>query len=161
MNHLGRSARAWLAVPTAAALLLCAGFVLAPATDGFPGALLRLLYRPACHQIADRCLDLGAGPLAVCARCTGLYLGGLIALMAATLFGWSCRPRPRWLLVVALPSAVDVALGLLGLPSLSNLPRLAVALPLGLICGLYLADGIAESVDRRAPIAPVDRDPVQ
>jgi uncharacterized membrane protein len=147
----------WLAVLTAAALLLCAGFVLAPASDGLPGALLWLLYRPACHQIADRCLDLGAGPFAVCARCTGLYFGGLLALMAATLSERSLRPRPRWLLIVALPTAVDVALGLTGLPSLPNLPRFAVALPLGLICGLYLADGIAEAIDRRAPVASGDR----
>jgi len=161
MTRISSTARVWLAVVTGAALLYCAGFALAPAADGFFGGLLRIAYRPACHQIADRCLDLGAGPLAVCARCTGLYLGGLLALVAATLFGRTLRPRFFWLPVTALPSAVDFAAGLIGLPSLPNLPRFAVALPFGLTCGLFLAAAIADAAAGRSPLAASDRDPVQ
>jgi uncharacterized membrane protein len=105
-----------------------------------------LLYRPGCHQIAGRCLDLGFGPMAVCARCAGLYLGGTLALLATTILNRSIRPHPIWLLVVATPTILDFVASQLGLPSLGNWTRFAVALPLGLLAGLYLGDALIEIV---------------
>ena len=113
-----------------------------------------MLYRPGCHQIADRCLDLGFGPMAVCARCAGLYLGGVLALLASTAFSRSLRPRPIWLLAVAVPTVFDFVAGQAGLPSLGNWTRFAVALPLGFVAGLYLGDAVLEIV--RANSDPVD-----
>jgi uncharacterized membrane protein len=134
---------------TAAAGLWTAGVVLAPwlaAHDSILGGWLRLLYRPGCHQIADRCLDLGFGPMAVCARCAGLYLGGTLALLWTAVRNHPCRPRPVWLAIVAAPTVLDFAAGQLGLPSLGNWTRFAVALPLGLLAGLYLGDALIEIV---------------
>ena len=56
------------------------------------------------------------------------------------------RPRPLWLLVVAAPTVIDFVAGRLGLPSLGNWVRFAVALPLGLLAGLYLGDALIEIV---------------
>ena len=134
---------------TGVAALWTAGVVLAPwlaAHDSVLGGWLRLLYRPGCHQIADRCLDLGFGPMAVCARCAGLYLGGTLALLWTTASDHPCRPRPWCLAVVAIPTILDFAAGQLGLPSLGNWTRFAVALPLGLLAGLYLGDALIEIV---------------
>ena len=144
-----RSSRLVMGIVTGLAGLWTAGVVLAPwlaAHDSILGGWLHLLYRPGCHQIADRCLDLGFGPMAVCARCAGLYLGGLIALLWT--LGWNrpSRPRPLWLVAVAVPTAIDFAAGQLGLPSLGNWMRFAVALPLGLLAGLYLGDALLEIV---------------
>jgi uncharacterized membrane protein len=103
-----------------------------------------LLYRPGCHQITDRCLDLGFGPMAVCARCAGLYFGGTLALAWTLVRNRPARPRPLWLAVVATPTVLDFVAGQLGLPSLENWARFAVACPLGLLAGLYLGDALIE-----------------
>ena len=134
-----------LAIASFLALLWTCGTVLAPwlaAHDSVLGGWLRLLYRPGCHQISDRCLDLGFGPLAVCARCIGLYVGGSLGLLLTTLRNRPSRPRPLWLAVFAIPTILDFAAGQLGLPNLGNWTRFAVALPLGLLAGLYLGDAL-------------------
>ncbi len=163
-----RTARRWLWLTAAFAAVFCAGILLAPflQADGCQfGSLLRLAYGPACHQQADRCLDFGFGSLAVCARCTGLYAGGLIGLLWAAATGVIVRPRPRWLLVAIVANVIDVAAGIVGLSGLPNWPRFAIALPLGVLCGLYLAAGIVDTVDRGrlgpAPPAETPYDPVQ
>ncbi len=148
-NNAPGTSRLVLGLVTGLAGLWTAGVVLAPwlaAHDSILGGWLRLLYRPGCHQISDRCLDLGFGPMAVCARCAGLYLGGTLALLWTTIRNQPCRPRPIWLAVVAAPTVLDFAAGQLGLPSLGNWTRLAVALPLGLLAGLYLGDALHEIV---------------
>ena len=139
------STRLVLGIATALAALWTAGALLAPwlaAHGSFLAPWLRLVYRPGCHQIAERCLDLGFGPMAVCARCAGLYVGGSLGLLWTTLRGRSSRPRPLWLAVVAAPTVVDFVAGQLGLPSLGNWQRLALALPLGLLAGLFLGDAL-------------------
>ena len=144
-RHPGKQTRLVLAVASLLALLWTGGTVLAPwlaANDSVLSGWLRLLYRPGCHQISGRCLDLGFGPLAVCARCMGLYVGGSLGLLWTTLRNRPSRPRPVWLAVVAAPTVLDFAAGQLGLPSLGNLARCAVALPLGLLAGLYLGDAL-------------------
>jgi uncharacterized membrane protein len=86
-------------------------------------------------------------PLAVCARCTGLYLGGFVGLSTCLLApaGVRRRLRPRWFFA-ALPTVADAALVGLGLPALTAVPRCAVALPAGMVAGLFLAAAIADLV---------------
>jgi len=81
MRRLDPRARRWLAAVTLAATAYCAGIVLAPWLEhrgSAAGSWLRLAFAPTCHQQPDRCLDLGGGRLAVCARCSGLYAGGVL-----------------------------------------------------------------------------------
>ena len=85
-----------------------------------------------CHQRPERSFTAGAGPFPVCARCTGLYLSGLIGALAA----WRGRPRlpPHLravLLGAAVPTALTVAVEWGGIAAPSNLLRAAAALPLG------------------------------
>lgn len=143
-----RTSRLVPGLVTGLAALWTAGVVLAPwlsSHGSFLGGWLRLLYRPGCHQIADRCLDLGFGPMAVCARCAGLYLGGTLALLWTTARNHPFRPHPLWLATVAAPTILDFAAGQIGLPSLGNWTRFAVALPLGFMAGLYLGDALIET----------------
>jgi uncharacterized membrane protein len=148
-NDTPRTSRLVPAIVTGLAGLWTAGIVVAPwlsAHDAILGGWLRLMYRPGCHQIVDRCLDLGFGPMAVCARCAGLYLGGTLALLCTLARNSPSRPRPLWLAVMAMPTIIDFVGGQLGLPSLGNWARFAVALPLGLLAGLYLGDALIEIV---------------
>jgi len=150
-NISPRGTRLVLAIATGLAMAWTFGAVLAPWLSSHGSALggwLRLVYRPGCHQIPGRCLDLGFGPLAVCARCLGLYVGGTSGLLWTLLRNRPSRPHPWWLVVVAAPNILDFAAGLVGLPSLANWPRLVVALPLGMVVGLYLGDALIEITRR-------------
>jgi uncharacterized membrane protein len=148
-EHRNRRARLAVLVAAVLALLFTAGIFLAPALDtagsGW-GKVLRFVYAPACHQLPERCLTVGGLPQAVCARCAGLYLGGVagLAVGALLLAGTGRCPRSLWLAVALAPTAVDALLPWLSLPQLPGLPRLVLAVPGGAVAGLFLAVGIAD-----------------
>ncbi|MFQ5701294.1 MAG: DUF2085 domain-containing protein [Acidobacteriota bacterium] len=78
-------------------------------------ALLRLSFHPICHQIPARSFSFGDHPLAVCARCTGIYGGFLIGCLAALVTtrrrAAACKPAGGTLLVVAaVPTALQWSL---------------------------------------------------
>ena len=71
-------------------LLWVGGAVLAPLLETAPSEGVKgspfvspvyYFYGHVCHQIAERSFSLAGQPLAVCARCLGIYVGGLAALM--------------------------------------------------------------------------------
>src|SRR5262245_57337591 len=63
-----------------------------------------------CHQQPARSFHLWAQPLPVCARCTGIYLGACVAVLAAVLGYASRAHRARVvLLIAALPSVATLA----------------------------------------------------
>jgi uncharacterized membrane protein len=165
MARLDSHSRTLVAVFAFAAALWCAGVVLAPWLEHHgegAGSWLRLAYGPTCHQQPERCLDLGAGPLAVCARCAGLYAGGLLGLLAAASSGVRCRPRLATLLAAAAPTVLDFLAGLAGLPNLPSWPRFTIALAPGVLLGLLLADAVADLATHVGRPGPSPRrDPVQ
>jgi uncharacterized membrane protein len=78
-------------------------------------ALAVLVYgvgRVVCHQLPARSFHLWAAQLPVCARCTGLYLGGAMAAASAAFGVIDPGPRrwsPRLLLgLCALPTALTL-----------------------------------------------------
>ena len=83
--------------------------------------LAHLLYKGfavACHQIPGRSYHLFGYPLAICSRCTGIYVGVLIGLLV---YPWvrplatRRSPARRWLLLAALPVGIDFGGDLIGL----------------------------------------------
>jgi uncharacterized membrane protein len=132
-----------------AALIFVAGTYLPPAMKaaGMGGSwIVSAVYAPLCHQQPERSLGVLQGTQAVCARCAGLYLGGVAGLFAAAWFAIGKRrgPRPVWLAYAVAPTVVDALFGWLGLPALSELPRLLLALPAGFVAGIFLAVGITD-----------------
>lgn len=147
MRPIEPRGRFWLAVVSFAAFMVCAVVVLIPVLEqgGWPRASwLRLAFQPACHQITGRCLDLGPGPLPICARCAGLYAGGLAGLLTVLVGGRRFRFSLRWIVIAAAPSILDFGIGLVHMPTLSNWPRFALALVPALLAGLLLADAVCE-----------------
>jgi uncharacterized membrane protein len=147
-RNLGAARLAVLATAVAAAIFLAGSYV-APLIEsaGWPGAgLLRLFYTPACHQDPERCFQIGRGVQAICARCAGLYWGGVAGLLVATFFvvGRAVRMRPVWLAIAVGPTVIDALLPWAGLPQLAALPRHLLAWPAGFVAGLFLAVGIAD-----------------
>ena len=148
-----RSARLALLVVAALALAFTSGIAVVPWLEmrGAPaGPVLRFAYAPLCHQLPERSFEFGSRPAAVCARCTGLYLGGVAGLLLALAGALRrTRPKPWWLAASVAPTAIDFALGGVGLPALANLPRALLALPAGLVAGLFLSIGILELFESR------------
>jgi uncharacterized membrane protein len=124
-------------------LLWVAAVVIAPLASASPvPAIARaavLVYGAGgflCHQRPERSFHIRGRQLAVCARCTGLYVsalaGGLLALAlgAAALSPWRARVC---LAIAAVPTLLTVSLELSGVAYPSNTTRMLSALPLGAV----------------------------
>lgn len=75
------------------------------------GSLTYLIFAPVCHQIAERSFLFGGYPLAVCARCTGLYFGfwiGSLSVGVVPAFSRFVLIYPRALLLFAVPMLFDL-----------------------------------------------------
>ncbi len=152
MRRLAPEARLAVGAVTIAATLFVTVVVAVPAAEELglrPATWARLVLAPTCHQIADRCLDLGHGPLPLCARCTGLWVGGWLGLAWCLAAGRSARPSLLWLAAAAAPSVVDFVLGFLGGPTMANWPRFAFAAAPGVLLGFFVSDALADVVSFR------------
>ena len=119
-----------------------------------------------CHQIPDRTLVALGLYYPVCARCTGIYLGFVVAL-AVLFFLYRGAQRsgiPRWpfFIVAALASAgmlFDVVSAQLMFRDTSNLIRLATGTlfgaSLGVIAYLMLVDALAAAASNRPVLGDV------
>jgi uncharacterized membrane protein len=89
-----------------------------------------------CHQRDDRSFHLKGERLAVCGRCTGLYVAGAIGALAGW-FGVARAPaRTRRLIVLAaVPTVITLAVEWSGGANPGNVLRAASALPLGAVAG--------------------------
>lgn len=147
-NSLNR-ARLWVGMFALAATLYVGGTYLAPIlrADGESfGSVLHFLYSPTCHQMPERSISIGGVPQAVCARCSGLYLGGLAGLWLGLLFlAGRIRRLPPWLFFAALaPTAIDAMLPWVGLPQLDIVPRQYLASLGGGVAGIFVVLGLTE-----------------
>jgi len=144
-----RRARLALLLAALSALFLFAGTLLAPVLDERAPALggwVRMAYTPVCHQLPARSLTVAGGLQAVCARCSGLYLGGVGGLTFGALWLARSGRRPRlvWLAVAVAPTFIDAVLPWVGLPGLPNVPRMLLGIFTGAVVASFLAVGIAE-----------------
>jgi len=100
-------------------LMLAAPPLLHAVGEHEAGTLARLVFAPICHQDPARSLAPLGSPLAVCARCSGAYLGFLAGAMI--LIFRSVRRRatgfaPRSLLLASIvPTAAQWVLAASGL----------------------------------------------
>ena len=101
-----------------------------------------------CHQLPDRSFVLAGRQLPVCARCTGLYLSGVLGFVGWCAWkaarGWRrfvVAPRPALAIVIAagIPTALSYATGLAGVWDGSNVTRALLAVPLGVSAGAVVA----------------------
>jgi uncharacterized membrane protein len=154
------------------ALLWCAPILLAPvlaAAGGVPARAASVIYQffqPLCHQLNSRSFHLYGEPFAVCIRCSAIYF----AFLAATLlFPLVCSvdraalPNRRFLLVAALPMALDVCADTLGLHESTLLSRTVSGVVLGGILPFYIVPAAIEAVSGlshpRDTFSPERKDP--
>jgi uncharacterized membrane protein len=136
-------------------LLLAAGVVGLAAVVAAPflmargskaAAYIYAVFAPLCHQRPERCFFLAGFPLAVCARCTGIYLGAFLGLIARPFLRplTDLRPpRAAAFLAASLPIAVDAAGSILGVWRSPGLLRFLTGLLWGPILPFYLLAGLS------------------
>ena len=141
--------RHWLLTANLALLLFIAPPFLAPVLSAagveLPARLIYALYRLTCHQIPSRSFFILGRPVAICARCSAIYLAFWGVGLAYGLWGLSWRKRLAWpplclgwLLVLLLPLAVDGTGQFLGLWESTNFRRTLTGALAGGGFGLFL-----------------------
>jgi uncharacterized membrane protein len=100
-----------------------------------------------CHQLPDRSYFIAGHKLAVCSRCTGLYFGFGLTLLAYPLIR-SLRstqlPARRWLILAAVPLAIDFSLTFFGFWENTHTSRLLTGALLGSVAVFYVMPGLME-----------------
>ena len=109
--------------------------------------LVYAVFRPVCHQIPSRSFYRFGAPLAVCARCLGIYLGFLIGVVLYPLVRGFRRltvPPARVFLLVSLPIVMDTVGNFLRLWNTPNSVRMIIGIIWGLPLPFYAITGIAD-----------------
>jgi uncharacterized membrane protein len=140
-------------VLTLAGILIWLGAVfLAPYLQSRGIAFFRFIYgcfSTVCHQKPTRSFFIFGHPVAVCARCLGIYLGFLGGLVVYPLnrgFSRLRLPDKRFFFAVSAPIVLDTAANVLGFWNTSNAIRFALGFSWGLILPFYFLTGIGELV---------------
>jgi uncharacterized membrane protein len=100
-----------------------------------------------CHQLPERSFFIAGHQFAVCARCTGLYAGFALMLLAYPLIRplrSVVVPSPKWLFLAATPLAVDFSLTFLGIWENTHTTRVLTGLLLGGATVFYVVPGLME-----------------
>jgi len=169
----------WSLVVTGA-LLFVALLVAAPLAQANGSHWLSLVIYEAfshvCHQAPERSFHIAGYPLAVCARCTGLYLGFAAAVAVypvITSLKRTNTPERKWLFIAAAPLGIDFALGFFGVWENTHLSRALTGAVLGAVSVLFIMPGLVQlslyqrmfrsnSVDQNEPkTAPHPKTPEQ
>lgn len=106
-----------------------------------------------CHQLPERSYFIDGHKFAVCSRCTGIYFGfGLTLLFYPLLRSLraTATPARKWLLLAAIPLAIDVSLTFVGVWQNTHTSRLLSGALLGSVAVFYVMPGLMELSFRTA-----------
>lgn len=127
-------------------LIVVAPLAAASGHNEIAGAIYHA-FSPLCHQRPDRSYFLDGHPLGVCSRCTGIYFGFALTLLAYPLvrsLRTTTAPARKWLFLAALPLAIDFSLTFFGIWDNTHTSRLLTGLLLGSVAVFYIMPGIVD-----------------
>jgi uncharacterized membrane protein len=110
--------------------------------------------RVICHQRPERSFHLFAEQLPVCARCTGLYLGGAVAAVlyvAVRSSGSASMPEPARVRMLLLLAALPMVVSLVYEWTSGVVPSNALRAITGVLFGGLVAVVVLEGVAARPP----------
>ena len=143
-------------VTSLVALIIVAPLAAASGHNEIAGAIY-YAFGALCHQRPDRSFYIDGHKFGVCARCTGIYFGFVFTLLLYPLVR-SLRtvtaPARKWLLLAALPLAIDFSLTFFGIWENTHTSRLLTGLLLGSVAVFYVMPGIADLSLRALQTAP-------
>jgi uncharacterized membrane protein len=121
--------------------------VLASRGDAASSWLIYHSFASLCHQIAGRSFYVAGHPLAVCARCAGVYVGFTLSLLLYPLLRDVRRtdaPPRAWLLAAAAPTTVDFLINFLTPWHNTHWSRALTGALLGAVAVFYVAPGLVD-----------------
>lgn len=160
MRRLNRQTWTWIGLlsVTGGVLLLA---VSPPLLSAKWQSIVLHVFSPVCHQIPVRSPHIGGVQLAICDRCTGIYLG--LVLGVATV-GWG---RGLWraagqysrfvLLGSLLLMGIDWLGPLLGLWANGPVSRASTGLLFGVVAASFVTDRLLKRALTAQPAEPEDR----
>lgn len=129
--------------------LWCVLFILAPylAHFGFKthSGIIYIFFSKICHQQADRSFFIYGKQLAVCSRCTAIYLGffvGTLLQMALSMTKKHLHPSRILLLLAMIPISADLSLTFFGIWENTFFTRFITGTILGSIVSFYIVPGL-------------------
>ncbi len=103
----------------------------------------RILFRVFCHGIPERCLTLWNVPMPVCARCTAIYAGLILAFAAFLILPRLQESVARIILYAAVvPMAIDGLTQLVHLRTSNNALRIETGLLAGIAFGVWALSAV-------------------
>ncbi len=140
------------ALVVAGAFLWFAGIIAAPLLkagghQAISSFLYDLVYSNVCHQQPDRSFFIAGEKLAVCSRCTGIYLNFAVTLLLYLLKP-ARRLNPSTFFLLLSPIVLEKGLELAGF-STNNLSRFISGLCFGIMLGMAFSEGLLQLLQRR------------
>lgn len=105
------------------------------------------IFSPTCHQIPSRCFYAFGHPLAVCARCLGIYCGFLLGILIFPFIqglGSPAMPKAKTFILLSIPIALDAAVNLFGIWTSPDWVRFLTGIVWGLILPFYYLAGLSD-----------------
>lgn len=110
-----------------------------------PASWIYVVFSNVCHQMPDRSFILAGFPLAICHRCSGIYLGLILgSLIKIPFFHRAAGIRRIWIVAATLPLILDVALPFTGIGAGHAVSRFLTGLLFGTMLSSLLLQGILE-----------------
>jgi len=126
-------------------ILVISAPILASQARSIASSVLYFLFSGVCHQLPSRSFFICGFPLAVCHRCTGIYLGLFLGSLIVNRFiHRSPGERRVWALVFVTPLLLDVLLSHGGLWTGTSLTRFLTGLLFGNLLSSLFLRGIEE-----------------
>ena len=107
--------------------------------------VLRKIFAPFCHQKVERAFFLWDYPLAVCARCTGIYLGVVLGSVIYPLirdYRRSDVPATKYLIMALSPTTIDFLLKIFHIWENTHLSRAITGIIAGIAIAFYVVPAI-------------------
>ena len=108
----------------------------------FSSLFVDRIYSLVCHQEATKSFFISGNKLEVCARCTGIYTGGLLFSIIALFISRLKVRSKKWLVLSFIPMSVDVLLYSAGIYDYSRWIAFTTGVILGSVSILYIFTGI-------------------
>lgn len=109
---------------------------------------LKGIYSTVCHQQPEKLIEINGHHTSVCARCTGIYLGGMLSSSIFLIISTINLKSGKLMLVASVPMLIDVVLYSSGLYDYSINIAFITGLFFGSVGIAYIYHGLQILLER-------------